>query len=103
MVAYGFSLRNPGTISYPGVMYGRWFTEEWDGNQRDEKPLFYQGIEKVSEGVLLGIPGKVHAIRKKLEELAVFCGSGVQELKLVGHGISFRNPVAVIHPGVMYG
>merc|ERR1719436_28687 len=65
----GVSLRNPGAVIHPGVMYGRWCPEKWDGNPVAEKPLFYQGVEEFSEGVLLGLTGEVQAIRKKMEEL----------------------------------
>eukprot|EP00443_Scrippsiella_acuminata_P125424 CAMPEP_0115636366 /NCGR_PEP_ID=MMETSP0272-20121206/33628_1 /TAXON_ID=71861 /ORGANISM="Scrippsiella trochoidea, Strain CCMP3099" /LENGTH=666 /DNA_ID=CAMNT_0003073361 /DNA_START=87 /DNA_END=2087 /DNA_ORIENTATION=+ len=65
----GVSLRNPGAVIHPGVMYGRWCPEKWDGNPVDEKPLFYQGVEEFSESVLLGLTGEVQAIKKKMEEL----------------------------------
>ena len=39
----GISLRNPGQVIHPGVMYGRWCSEKWDGKPLAEKPLFYQG------------------------------------------------------------
>ena len=47
----GISLRNPGAVIHPGVMYGRWCPEQWDGKPVDEKPLFYQGVEEFREGV----------------------------------------------------
>merc|ERR1719222_1006991 len=53
----------------PGVMYGRWCPEKWDGKVVTEKPLFYQGVEEFSESVLLGLTNEVQAIRKKMEEL----------------------------------
>jgi len=65
----GISLRNPGAVIHPGVMYGRWCPEKWDGNPLEEKPLFYQGVEEFSEGVLLALTGEVQAIKKKMEEL----------------------------------
>merc|ERR1719336_593803 len=65
----GISLRNPGAVIHPGVMYGRWCPEKWDGNPVAEKPLFYQGVEDFSESVLLGLTGEVQAIRKRMEEL----------------------------------
>eukprot|EP00405_Crypthecodinium_cohnii_P010905 CAMPEP_0206433952 /NCGR_PEP_ID=MMETSP0324_2-20121206/8831_1 /ASSEMBLY_ACC=CAM_ASM_000836 /TAXON_ID=2866 /ORGANISM="Crypthecodinium cohnii, Strain Seligo" /LENGTH=1669 /DNA_ID=CAMNT_0053900299 /DNA_START=76 /DNA_END=5085 /DNA_ORIENTATION=+ len=65
----GISLRNPGAQIHPGVMYGRWCAEKWDGKPVSEKPLFYQGVEDFSESVLLGLTNEVQAIREKLEEL----------------------------------
>eukprot|EP00930_Biecheleria_cincta_P082233 TRINITY_DN71_c0_g1_i3.p1 TRINITY_DN71_c0_g1~~TRINITY_DN71_c0_g1_i3.p1 ORF type:complete len:882 (+),score=179.88 TRINITY_DN71_c0_g1_i3:63-2648(+) len=72
----GISLRNPGAVIHPGVMYGRWCAEKWDGKPVAEKPLFYQGVEEFSEGVLLGLTGEVQAVRKKLEEL---CGLDLRD------------------------
>jgi len=65
----GISLRNPGAVIHPGVMYGRWCPEKWDGKPLAEKPLFYQGVEEFSESVLLGLTGEVQAIKQKMEEL----------------------------------
>lgn len=65
----GVSLRNPGAVIHPGVMYGRWCPEKWDGSVLTEKPLFYQGVEEFTESVLLGLTEEVQAIRKKVEEL----------------------------------
>ena len=62
----GISLRNPGAVIHPGVMYGRWCPEIWDSTPVDEKPLFYQGVEEFSEGVLLQLTGEVQAIRFKM-------------------------------------
>jgi len=65
----GISLRNPGAVIHPGVMYGRWCPEKWDGQPVAEKPLFYQGVEEFTENVLLGLTGEVQAIKNKMEEL----------------------------------
>jgi len=65
----GISLRNPGAVIHPGVMYGRWCPEKWDGAPLAEKPLFYQGVDSFIEEVLLGLTSEVQAIRKKAEEL----------------------------------
>ena len=65
----GISLRNPGAVIHPGVMYGRWCAEKWDGKPVAEKPLFYQGVEDFSEGVLLGLTGEVQAVKNKMQEL----------------------------------
>merc|ERR1719189_1525533 len=65
----GISLRNPGAVIHPGVMYGRWCSEKWDGQPVAEKPLFYQGVEEFTEDVLLQLTGEVQAVRQKMEEL----------------------------------
>eukprot|EP00930_Biecheleria_cincta_P082236 TRINITY_DN71_c0_g2_i1.p1 TRINITY_DN71_c0_g2~~TRINITY_DN71_c0_g2_i1.p1 ORF type:complete len:425 (+),score=106.38 TRINITY_DN71_c0_g2_i1:71-1276(+) len=65
----GISLRNPGMVVHPGVMYGRWGPESWDGQPKDEAPLFYQGVDDFTETVLLGMTDEVQALCKKMEEL----------------------------------
>lgn len=65
----GISLRNPGQVIHPGVMYGRWCGEKWDGKPVAEKPLFYQGVDEFTEQVLLGLSGEVQAVCRKVEEL----------------------------------
>lgn len=63
----GISLRNPGMVIHPGVMYGKW--GNWDRKPLKEKPLFYQGVDKRQEEVLVGISNEVQAIRAKMEKL----------------------------------
>jgi len=65
----GISLRNPGQVIHPGVMYGRWCLEKWDGKPLTEKPLFYQGVDEFTEQVLTGLSDEVQAVRKKVEEM----------------------------------
>mmetsp|Transcript_75870 Transcript_75870/g.190927 ORF Transcript_75870/g.190927 Transcript_75870/m.190927 type:complete len:528 (+) Transcript_75870:1622-3205(+) len=65
----GVSLRNPGAVIHPGVMYGRWCPEKWDGNPVDEKPLFYQGVDDYTEKVLVGMTDEVQAICRRMEKL----------------------------------
>eukprot|EP00933_Yihiella_yeosuensis_P025268 TRINITY_DN1961_c0_g1_i1.p1 TRINITY_DN1961_c0_g1~~TRINITY_DN1961_c0_g1_i1.p1 ORF type:complete len:411 (+),score=95.45 TRINITY_DN1961_c0_g1_i1:133-1365(+) len=65
----GISLRNPGQVIHPGVMYGRWCPEKWDGKPVDPKPLFYQGVDDFTEGILLGVTGEVQDICRKVEGL----------------------------------
>jgi hypothetical protein len=63
------SLRNPGQVIHPGVMYGRWSEEAgWDGKPVSEKPLFYQGVDEFTERVLLGITDEIQAISAKIKE-----------------------------------
>jgi len=63
------SLRNPGQIVHPGTMYGRWGPESWDGKAKDEKPLFYQGVDDHTEKVLTGMTDEVQAVCRKMEAL----------------------------------
>mmetsp|Transcript_77465 Transcript_77465/g.136635 ORF Transcript_77465/g.136635 Transcript_77465/m.136635 type:complete len:411 (-) Transcript_77465:167-1399(-) len=65
----GISLRNPGQVIHPGVMYGRWCEEKWDGKPLAEKPLFYQGVDDFSESILLGVSGEVQDVCRKVESL----------------------------------
>jgi len=65
----GISLRNPGMVVHPGVMYGRWCPEQWDGKAKAEKPLFYQGVDEFTEQALLGMTTEVQAVCRKMEKL----------------------------------
>jgi hypothetical protein len=65
----GISLRNPGMIVHPGVMYGRWGPEVWDGKPMDENPLFYQGVDDFTEKVLLEMTDEVQTLCRKMESL----------------------------------
>jgi len=65
----GISLRNPGMVVHPGVMYGRWCPETWDGKPKAEKPLFYQGVDEFTEQVLLGMTAEVQAVCRKMEQV----------------------------------
>jgi len=65
----GISLRNPGMIVHPGVMYGRWGPDVWDGKPVDENPLFYQGVDEFTEKVLLEMTEEVQTLCRKMESL----------------------------------
>lgn len=65
----GISLRNPGQVIHPGVMYGRWCPDKWDGNPLQDKPLFYQGVDDFTEEVLLGLSGEVQDVCRKVESM----------------------------------
>jgi len=65
----GISLRNPGQVIHPGVMYGRWCAEKWDGKPLAEKPLFYQGVDDFTEQVLTGLSDEVQLVCRKVEEM----------------------------------
>jgi len=61
---FGISLRNPGAVIHPGVMYGRWCDEKWDGKPVAEKPLFYQGVDEFTQTVLEGLTSEIQEIKK---------------------------------------
>jgi len=63
------SLRNPGQVVHPGVMYGRWGPESWDGKAKDSKPLFYQGVDDFTEKVLTGMTDELQAVCRKMETI----------------------------------
>lgn len=63
----GISLRNPGMVVHPGVMYGRWNPDVWDGKPVKEKPLFYQGVDEYTEKVLLEMTEEVQTVCRKIE------------------------------------
>jgi len=65
----GISLRNPGMIVHPGVMYGRWGPESWDGKPKEKKPLFYQGVDDLTEKVLTGMTDEVQTVCREMEKL----------------------------------
>merc|ERR1719498_369445 len=61
---FGISLRNPGAVIHPGVMYGRWCDEKWDGKPVAAKPLFYQGVDEFTQTVLEGLTNEIQEIKK---------------------------------------
>merc|ERR1719230_1271485 len=63
------SLRNPGMVVHPGVMYGRWGPESWDGKPKGEKPLFYQGVDDFTEKILTQMTEEVQQVCKKMETM----------------------------------
>jgi len=62
----GISLRNPGAVIHPGVMYGRWCEDNWDGKPVAEKPLFYQGVDAYTEKVLVGLTDEIQELKKAI-------------------------------------
>merc|ERR1719389_1496112 len=51
-------------------MYGRWSPEAgWDGKPVAEKPLFYQGVDDFTAGVLTGISDEGQATARKMESM----------------------------------
>jgi len=66
----GISLRNPGMVVHPCVMYGRWGPESgWDGKPVKQKPLFYHGVDDLTEKILQGTSDEVQAICRRMERV----------------------------------
>ncbi len=59
------TLANMGQIIHPGVMYGLF--HDWDGRLYSDAPLFYQGINAATAGVLQQLSDEVQALRADLE------------------------------------
>lgn len=59
------TLAGTGQIIHPGVMYGRF--HDWDGHTFKEAPLFYQGIDETTAGVLSELSDEIQTLRSDLE------------------------------------
>ncbi|MGC9334567.1 MAG: NAD/NADP octopine/nopaline dehydrogenase family protein [Anaerolineae bacterium] len=61
------TLANTGQIIHPGIMYGLF--ADWDGTafDRDEVPLFYQGLTEAGAETLAALSDDVQAIRARLQ------------------------------------
>lgn len=59
------TLAGTGQIIHPGVMYGQF--HDWDGHTFKEAPLFYQGIDKTTAGVLSELSDEIQTLRFELE------------------------------------
>ena len=59
------TLAGTGQIIHPGVMYGQF--HDWDGHIFEEAPLFYQGIDETTAGVLGELSDEIQALRFDLE------------------------------------
>ena len=53
----------------PGVRYGRWCSEQWDGKPKAETPLFNQGMDEFTEQALLGMTKEVQRVCRRMEKL----------------------------------
>jgi MFS family permease len=63
-------LRNPAYICHPGIMFGCWCPDAWDGKPVDSVPLFYSGMDGYTETVLLQMGSETQAICKRITELS---------------------------------
>lgn len=55
----GINLMSLNAYSHPPIMYGRW--KDWDGKPLDEQPLFFQGVDEETAGLLGRISDEVVA------------------------------------------
>ena len=60
------SLRNPGAVVHPGVMYGWCCEDTWDGKPVAKKSLFYQGVDEYTEKVLVGLSDEFQELKKAI-------------------------------------
>jgi hypothetical protein len=59
------TLAGTGQIIHPGVMYGQF--HDWDGHTFEEAPLFYQGIDETTAGVLGELSDEIQTLRFDLK------------------------------------
>ena len=57
----------PGFVLHPGIMYG--LLGQWDGEAFEKAPLFYQGVDSHTEGVLQGLQADIDHAKAKLQAL----------------------------------
>ena len=60
----GITLMATNGYLHPSIMYGRW--EDWDGTPLDENPLFYNGLDEFSAGILSGASDEVVATARAI-------------------------------------
>lgn len=59
------TLAGTGQIIHPGVMFGLF--HDWDGEAYEQAPLFYQGIDDFTVGVLQRMSDEIQELREWLE------------------------------------
>lgn len=59
------TLAGTGQIIHPGVMFGLF--HDWDGEAYEQAPLFYQGIDDFTVGVLQRMSDEIQELRERLE------------------------------------
>jgi len=64
----GLTLADVGQLIHPGVMYGLF--HDWDGQPYAEAPLFYQGIDDETAGLLQRLSDEVQGVRRAVEKSA---------------------------------
>lgn len=57
----------PGFLLHPGIFFG--VLSQWDGQPFEKAPLFYQGVDDHTEGVLQGMQADLDHTKAKLQEL----------------------------------
>jgi len=86
------TLAGTGQLLHPGIMYGLFY--HWDGKPFAEAPLFYQGIDQFTAGILQELSDEVQSIRSCLEEISPALNlSAVRPLEEWLHH-SYKNDIA---------
>jgi len=57
----GLSMNSPGGVVHPGIMFGHW--SRWNGVPTDNPPLFYQGADDYTAGVMTKLSDEILQIR----------------------------------------
>ena len=60
----GITLMATNGYLHPSIMYGRW--KDWDGAPLDQNPLFYNGIDEFSAGILSNASDEIVATAKAI-------------------------------------
>jgi len=60
----GINLMSLNAYSHPPIMYGRW--KDWDGKPLDHEPLFFQGVDENTAGLLEKISDEVVGISRRI-------------------------------------
>ena len=65
----GNSLRNPGAVVHPGVLYGKCCVDNWDGMPVAKKPLFVK-VDGYTGVVLVGLSDEFRELRRRSQPCA---------------------------------
>jgi hypothetical protein len=60
----GITLMSLNSYSHPPIMYGRW--KDWDGQELEQPPLFFQGVDEDTADLLGKISDEVVTTSKKI-------------------------------------
>jgi NAD/NADP octopine/nopaline dehydrogenase, alpha-helical domain len=63
----GITLMSLNAYSHPPIMYGRW--KDWDGRELEEPPLFFQGVDEYTAGLLGRISDEVVTTARRIMEI----------------------------------
>jgi hypothetical protein len=60
----GITLMSLNSYSHPPIMYGRW--KDWDGQELEQPPLFFQGVDEETATLLGKVSDEVVATSRKI-------------------------------------